>query len=174
MQSSQLKDLDKKVNECFIDKKTGLNNATGLYYLMKNLHKQYERYEENWSFIIFNTDIHKYVNSNCSNLVQDDIDIITSDILKKICRDSDILSFCEGGKFCILTRVFEGDDTIKFARKILKNLTDTDYNGCRVSINAKFGVTFSKNEDTPKKIMERAQKALLKSENTNENIVLST
>ena len=174
MQFSQVQELNSRIEECFLDKKTRLNNIVGLIYLMRNLQKQFERYEENWSFIMFNTDIKRYIRTNCDDLSQEDVNLAAADILRTICRESDIISICNDSRFCILTRVFEGDDMIQFADKILKHLSGIEHNGCKIDINAKFGITFSKHNDTVENFIERAELALKKAESTQESIVLST
>ncbi len=173
MRFFRIEDLEDKKKECFIDKKTGLNNGVGLLYLMENLHNQYERYEENWSFMVFRADIDSDVSSSCSDISQNDVNVAISNVLKSICRNSDIIAFCESGYFCILTRVFEGDDTVEFANKILKNLKGVRYKDCVMDINAKFGITFSKHKDSVESFVSRAQKALEKAVDADENIALS-
>ncbi len=168
----QTKELNDKKKECFIDNKTGLNNTVGMLYLLENLHHQFERYEENWSFMIFLADINENVSSGCSDITQKDINLAISQLLKDICRTSDIIAFCEDNKFCILTRVFEGDDTVEFANKILKNLKSVNFNNCTLDINAKFGITFSKHGDDIESFVSRAEDALKKAIEADENIVL--
>ncbi len=168
----QTKDLDNKIKECFIDKNTGLNNGTGLMYLMENMHHQYERYEENWSFIMFEANMEKNIRSSCLDITQKDINKAVSSTLRKICRNSDIIAFCGNNKFCILTRVFEGDDIVRFANKILKNLKNIYFKDCIIDINSKFGITFSKHLDTLDSFISRAEIALKKAMETKENIVL--
>ncbi len=168
----QVKESYEKKKECFRDKVTGLNNSVGLLYLMENLHNQFERYEENWSFMVFSCDVNENVSTSCSNVTQKEVNVAISDVLKNICRTSDIIAFCEDDKFCILTRVFEGDDTVEFANKILRNLKNINFKDCLLNINAKFGITFSKNGDTIESFVSRAQNALQKAIETEENIVL--
>ncbi len=169
MQSFQIKDLIGKTNEeCFTDKTTHLNNITGLSYLVKHILKQHKRYEENWSLVAILID-YKH---NCASINQDKIYIKTAEILKNICRDSDILTFCSNSTFCILSRVFEGDDTARFAQKIKKHLQKIELNGCTINSDIKFGITFSRYNDTASNIFTRIERALNKAHEIQNDIVV--
>ncbi len=170
MLSFPLKDLRKNRSDCFESPYSGLHNAVGLYYLVENFLKQHERYEENWAILVFSTD-RDFVSSSCA-IGQDEIDAAVASTLVRICRRSDVLSYCDSGLFCILTRVFEGDDMVMFARKILRYLEEMEYNDCKLTVAAKFGITFSKFSDTAETFMERAFEALKKATETKEEIVI--
>ncbi len=172
MQFFQPKELDSRTKECFIDDKTGLNNSLGLNYLVTHILKQHKRYEENWSLVAFDASKEKFARLECDNLSQKDIDLAVSKMLTAICRNSDILSYCGNSVFCILSRVFEGDDTVKFANKILKHLKNLEYKNCKIEVNAKFGITFSKYEDNAENFFLRVQNALQKAQDSKEIVVV--
>ncbi len=173
MQFFQQKDLD-KLNKDLIDQNTQLYNKTALYFLMNHILLQHERYEENYSFIIFDCSKDHSVRSNCPDITQDQIDKAVADKLKKICRRSDILFHCDDGVFCILTRVFEGDDTVLFCEKITRNLKDLNHQDCSLEVKPKYGITFSKINDTPEDFAQRSYDALKKALEKEEDIVIET
>ncbi len=173
MQYFQIEELDKAIEQCFIDKTTKLNNLTGLSYIATHILKQHKRYEENWSLVVFDTNIEKYVRAECDNINQTDINLAVAKTLTDICRQSDILAFCGNSTFCILSRVFEGDDTVRFANKILKHITNIQYKDCKIEINTQFGITFSKYEDSTQNFFKRAESALLKAQSSKESVVVS-
>ncbi len=164
-------DLRDEINRCLIDTKTHLNNATGMFYLIDNLLKQHQRYEDNWALLTFSVN-KEFVSCDLEQISQDEIDKLTASTLKNICRSSDILSFCGDAIFCILTRVFEGDDMVMFAEKILRNLKNLTFNNSRVEINARFGITFSKYKDTTEEFINRSFSSLSKALQTQEKIVV--
>ncbi len=161
-----------KIRQAFIDDETGLNNKTGLVYLLDNFLIQYERYEENISLIIFDADI-KYARSS-DNINQSDINLATADMLKRICRRSDLIFFLGGSFFAILTRVLNGDDMVDFSNKILKYMKNLKHNDKNIELNAKFGITFSKNGDSVDNMMERALSAIDRAKGVENNIVVNT
>ncbi len=173
MQFFQQKDLD-RLNETLIDKNTGLFNKTALYFLMKHILTQHERYEENYSFIIMNCSVENRIRSNCPTVSQDLVDKSISDRLREICRRSDILFHCSPGIFCILTRVFEGDDTVLFCEKITRNLKELHAENCKLEVKPKYGITFSKTNDKPEGLAQRSYEALKKAIDGEKDIVIKT
>ncbi|WP_022670488.1 GGDEF domain-containing protein [Hippea alviniae] len=170
MQFFQQEDLD-RLEKALKNETTGLYNKSTLYLLMDNILKQHERYEENWSFILMDCSLER-ISSSCEALKQEQVDKAVAEKLKSICRKSDILFYCENGLFCILTRVFEGDDTVKFCEKLSKNLKELNAEGCIIDIMPKFGITFSKLNDTPEAFSQRSYDALNKAISTKEDILV--
>ncbi len=170
MQFFQQEELD-KLEETLKDKTTGLYNKQTLYLLMDNLLKQHERYEENWSFILMDCSLER-VSSSCKDLMQDQLDKAIGKKLTAICRKSDMLFYCDKGLFCILTRVFEGDDTVKFCEKLSRNLKELNVNGCVVDVMPKFGITFSKLSDSAESFSQRSYDALKKALSAKEDILV--
>ncbi|AEA33672.1 GGDEF domain-containing protein [Hippea maritima] len=171
MQFFQKRDLDKIEKD--LKSKNTLNNKSALYFLIDHILTQHQRYEENYSLIMFESKIGKNVDSSCIELKQDKIDKIVADKLKSVCRKSDMLFHCDDGFFCILTRVFEGDDTVMFCKKLDKHLSNLEYDDdCRLSIDLKFGVTFSKDKDTVEAFSQRAFEALSKAGEVSEKIIV--
>jgi len=173
MQFFQKKDLD-KLNKGLIDPNTQLYNKTALYFLMSHMLLQHERYEDNYSFIIFDCSTNHSVRSNCNSLSQSQVDRVVAKRLKHICRRSDIIFHCDDGIFCILTRVFEGDDTVIFCEKITKNLKELESENCKIEVIPKYGITFSVANDTPEEFAQRSYDALNKALEKKENIIIRT
>jgi diguanylate cyclase (GGDEF)-like protein len=172
MQYFQIKDYKGEKEACFKDKITNLNNAVGLIYLLEYILKQHKRYEENWSLIVLDTDI-EHVKTDCKDTTaQDEIEKVVADALRKTCRNSDILAYLGSAKFCVLSRVFEGDDTVRFADKLLKHLKQLEYKSCKIEIEVKAGITFTKYEDNAEDVFERLDKALVQANKTDKNIVV--
>lgn len=173
MQFFQQTDLD-KLKESLIDEETGLYNKTALYFLMHHILVQHERYEENYSFIIMDCATDGSVRSNCKSIPQKIVDKVVAEKLKSICRKSDILFRCDNGIFCILARVFEGDDTVMFCEKLTRNLKELEAGECTIEVKPKYGITFSKINDTPEKFAERSYSALKKAKEKGNPIVIET
>ncbi len=173
MQFFQQKDLE-KLEKDLIDKNTQLYNKTALYFLMNHILLQHERYEENYSFIIFDCSKEHSVRSNCKDMSQSVIDKAIAEKLKKICRRSDILFHCSEGIFCILTRVFLGDDTVLFCEKITRNFEYLGNEDCTLEVKPKYGITFSKMDDTPESFAQRSWDALNRAIDEEEIIVIET
>ncbi len=173
MQFFQQKDLE-KIERDLIDQNTQLYNKTALYFLMNHILLQHERYEENYSFIVFDCLKDHSVRSNCKDINQSLIDKVIAEKLKKICRRSDILFHCGEGIFCILTRVFLGDDTVLFCEKITNKFEDLGDEKCSLEIKPKYGLTFSKINDTPESFAQRSWDALNRALEKKELIVIET
>ncbi len=173
MQFFQQADLD-KLKRDLIDEETGLYNKTALYFLMHHILVQHERYEENYSFIIMDCAVNERVRSNCKSIPQKIVDKVIAEKLTSVCRKSDVLFRCENGMFCILARVFEGDDTVLFCEKLTRNLKKLTAGECIIEVRPKFGITFSKINDTPEKFAERSYNALQKAKEKDNPIVIET
>jgi diguanylate cyclase (GGDEF)-like protein len=171
MQYFQIKDYKGEKEACFKDKKTNLNNTVGLNYLLEHILKQHKRYEENWSLIVLDADI-GYAKTDCKDIAQDEIDKVIAETLKEVCRNSDILAYLGNAKFCVLSRVFEGDDTVRFADKLLKYLKQLENNNCKIEMEARVGITFTKYEDNAEDVFERLDKALAQANKTDKSIVV--
>ncbi|WP_035586945.1 GGDEF domain-containing protein [Hippea jasoniae] len=169
----QKEDLD-KIKRDFLDPLTGLNNKSSLFYITQHILRQFERYEENWSMIIFSAKKDENIRIDCSDISQNEIDKAIAEKLKEITRRSDILFRCSDGIFCILTRVFEGDDIVMFCNKIKNHLLQLKKDGCSLEIKPKFGITFSKMPDTTESFAERSFDALNKAIKENQDIVVET
>ncbi|WP_025209752.1 GGDEF domain-containing protein [Hippea sp. KM1] len=171
MQFFQTQDLDKIEKD--LKSENGLNNKSALYFLINHILTQHQRYEENYSLIMFECKVGENVDSKCSELNQKRLDGLVADKLRSICRKSDVLFHCSDGFFCILTRVFEGDDTIMFCKKIDKNLSSLNYDDdCKINLDLKFGITFSKDKDTVESFSQRAFEALKKAKGVSEKVIV--
>ncbi len=171
MLSSRLQELKSEIDKCLIDAKTGLHNAVGLLYLIDAFLTQHKRYEDNWAMITFNVNRSLLI-SKSRSLTQDEIDTAVAKLLKGACRRSDILSFWGDATFCILTRVFEGDDVIMFTEKILKLLKNVPVEGDTIEIKAYFAITFSTYSDTPEKFLKRSFETLQNAIESRERILI--
>ncbi len=173
MQFFQQTDLD-KLKKDLIDGETGLYNKEALYLLMNHILAQHERYEENYSFIIMDCKAEESVRSNCKSIPQKIVDRVIAEKLKSICRKSDILFHCDNGVFCILARVFEGDDTVMFCEKLTRHFKELEAGECTIEVKPKYGITFSKINDTPERFAERSYTALKRAKEKGNYIVIET
>ncbi len=129
------------IDRCFIDKETELNNKVGLFYLLHHFLIQYERYEDNWGFMLLKV---SGTNTNKKAIAR---------ILKAHSRRSDILFNLEGD-FGVLTRVFSDTDLIYFSQRLFSIFKEKIPH-----IDVRYGITFMKNGDSPESLTQRAFKA---------------
>jgi len=139
--------------ECFTDKITGLNNKTGMKYLLDNFIKQYERYEDNWVLILLTIKNEKKWDQT---LKKDTIIQTVAQKLSTLCRKSDIIFYLYDYYFCILTRVFNQNNVDEFIMKIQNNLGKIFKIGNDTSLALKYGTAFMKYNDSAENMLKRA------------------
>ncbi len=142
---------DKK--RCFLDKITGLNNKTGMKYLLGNLIKQHKRYEDNWALILLTIKDEEKLTKTLKNNAA--IKAVAQK-LNSSCRTSDILFYLGDYYFCILTRVFDKNDTDEFIAKIRNNIDNVLKIGNNINFASEYGTAFMTYNDSAESMLNRA------------------
>lgn len=139
--------------KCFIDKITGLNNKTGMKYLLDNFIKQHKRYEDNWALILLAI---RDEGNMAQTLKEHALIQAAAQKLNSFCRTSDILFYLGDYYFCILTRVFDEDNIDEFIAKIRNNIDKILKIGNNMNFASEYGTAFMKYNDSAESMLNRA------------------
>ncbi len=139
--------------ECFTDKITGLNNKTGMKYLLDNFIKQYERYEDNWVLILLTIE---NKNKWDQKLKKDVILQTVAQKLSSFCRKSDTIFYLYDYYFSILTRAFSQNNVDEFIIRIENNLGNIFKISNDVSLDLRYGIAFMRYNDSVESMLKRA------------------
>jgi diguanylate cyclase len=169
--SNQVKVLEEKTN---IDALTKVFNRRSLIsYLNKICTNDNMKYDLH--FLMLDVDDFKTVNDSFGHVAGDKILIYIANVLKRTLRDGDKIFRYGGEEFAIvLNRV--DDDTCKLiTSRILDLLRENKliYKGHEIQVTASIGGTKYIKNDTPDKLIARADKALYRAKSTGKNRMYS-
>jgi diguanylate cyclase len=169
--SNQVKVLEEKTN---IDALTKVFNRRSLIsYLNKICTNDNMKYDLH--FLMLDVDDFKIVNDSFGHVAGDKILIYIANVLKRTLRDGDKIFRYGGEEFAIvLNRV--DDNTCKLiTSRILDLLRENKliYKGQEIQVTASIGSTKYIKNDTPDKLIARADKALYRAKSTGKNRMYS-
>ena len=159
-------------NQASTDHLTGLANRR--YALKHATHeiKKARRTRAAISFILMDLDHFKTVNDNYGHDMGDKVLRKTANILKRICREADIVSRYGGEEFFLILPDTDLDGALADAERIRKIMEQTLYraNKQNFAVTASFGVSqWAEHEEDYTEAMRRADKALYKVKNLGRN-----
>ncbi len=172
--TSIAQDITDKKN---IEKLSITDNLTGLY----NRHKledvlscemaRFERYNSNFSIILFDIDFFKKVNDNYGHLVGDDVLIHLANILKKNARLTDIVSRWGGEEFLIVAGETQLESACLFAEKLREIIANYPFPTVG-EITISCGIAQYASKETASDFIIRADNALYKAKRSGRNRVI--
>jgi diguanylate cyclase (GGDEF)-like protein/PAS domain S-box-containing protein len=160
--SSYREDItDKKILEYLSshDSLTELYNRAEFTKRIKEKIKSAQRYNEEFSFAIFDIDHFKKVNDTYGHKVGDDVLITLSNCLSQHIRDDDFLARWGGEEFVIIANHTSVNNLTLLIKKLQKELAKSSFAPVE-NITLSFGLAVYKNGDTKDSLLKRADRAL--------------
>lgn len=118
-----------------------------------------ERYQQFFSIIFFDIDDFKMYNDRYGHAAGDDILVTLSKVVNETLRQSDVFGRWGGDEFLIILPESTGKQAGRLVKLIEKRLRQANFpNGMKVSCS--FGIASYQYGDSPKEIIERADKNL--------------
>jgi len=153
------------------DALTGIYNRVKLNTLFPDFIYSANRYDKDFSVILFDIDHFKRINDTYGHNVGDSVLVELTHTAKNLLRDSDIFVRWGGEEFIIVLQITSLDDAFKLASRLRENLEEHPFlNVGRVTCS--FGVTEFRDGDTQMILLERADEALYKAKSNGRNQVV--
>lgn len=155
-------------NEARIDSLTQVYNRNVFKEELASEINRNKRYGSPLSLILIDIDHFKKVNDNFGHDVGDIVLFKLASIIKSLIRKNDIFCRVGGEEFIIITTNIDKTNTIRMAEKIKEHINNSEFDKVD-KITCSMGISFIKNNDTPKSIYKRVDNALYKSKNSGRN-----
>lgn len=153
------------------------DGLTGLYthrYFKERLAeacKEYERTRKPFSLIMIDTDNFKNYNDTLGHPEGDKLLKAIATIIKKYCRDTDIVARYGGDEFAVVLKESDKENSVKVAERIREAFANAFMQN-KVRVTASLGVaSFPEDASSMAEFLEAADKALYQSKNTGRNKV---
>lgn len=161
----------KRVEELAIrDSLTQLYNRVHLDLILLQSIQNSSRFGHQLSVIMLDIDKFKNVNDTYGHQVGDSVLKETSDILKKLIRESDTLGRWGGEEFLVIAPETDIDGAMILAENIRLKMMNHNFSTIG-TVTASFGVSCFQKDDTENTIVDRADKALYKAKENGRNQV---
>lgn len=162
-ESSRLRDeLAEQKSRALTDPLTRLPNRYSYNERLAQEYNRWRRYRSPLSLVIGDIDLFKKVNDNYGHAAGDDILITIANYFQVELRESDFIARYGGEEFVILlpeTSLVDATKAINKLRMGIKHIkTDVESNTIQTTMS--FGISEFGNDDTPKAVFTRADKAL--------------
>ena len=182
--SSEVKALSKKVHKLEAqleeakhaskeDFLTKLYNKRALDEFMSVKEAEFERYNHNYSVVMFDLDHFKNVNDNYGHDAGDAVLSAFAQILKKEARSVDIVGRFGGEEFMALLSATDSKGGAIFAEKVRKHVQEARfmYKGKRIFVTVSCGVSERKMHTSLKNVINSADEYLYKAKHDGRNQV---
>lgn len=156
------KELEKVKKESKEDFLTKLYNKRALDEFLEIKESEFERYERNYSVVMFDLDKFKDVNDTYGHDAGDAILRAFAKILKKDCRSVDIVGRFGGEEFMALLSETNLEGAVAFAQKVREDVQKARfmYKGKRIAVTLSAGVAERKVHISPKATISSADEYL--------------
>ena len=148
------------------DSLTKVSNRMHLQTIVFQSIKEYQRYDRLFSLIYFQVEEIQKFNLLYGFAKGDKLLKDVAQSIKKLLRDSDIIARWSGSEFVIFMPKSSIENAGTLVKKLNKHVLKADF-AQKNNIHLKYGATQVKQEDTMYTIVERSNKALLHSIETN-------
>ena len=154
------------------DALTGIYNRVKLNTLFPDFIYNANRYDKDFSVILFDIDHFKNINDTYGHNVGDSVLIELTYMIKNLLRDNDIFVRWGGEEFIVVLQVASISDASKLASRLRKNLEEHPF--LHVGrVTCSFGVTEFRDGDTQMILLERADEALYEAKDNGRNRVVT-
>jgi len=154
------------------DALTGIYNRVKLNTLFPDFIYNANRYDKDFSVILFDIDHFKNINDTYGHNVGDSVLIELTYMIKNLLRDNDIFVRWGGEEFVVVLQVASLLDASKLASRLRKNLEEHPF--LHVGrVTCSFGVTEFRDGDTQMILLERADEALYEAKDNGRNRVVT-
>jgi len=154
------------------DALTGIYNRVKLNTLFPDFIYNANRYDKDFSVILFDIDHFKRINDTYGHNVGDSVLIELTYMIKNLLRDNDIFVRWGGEEFVVVLQVASLLDASKLASRLRKNLEEHPFLHVG-KVTCSFGVTEFRDGDTQMLLLERADEALYEAKDNGRNQVVS-
>jgi len=167
-------ELEKSKQESKEDFLTKLYNKRALDEFMNIKEAEFERYERNYSIVMFDLDLFKNVNDTFGHDAGDAVLSAFAKILKKEARTVDIVGRFGGEEFMAILSETDTKGGAIFAEKVRKHVQRARfmYKGERISVTVSAGVSERKNQISLEKVAKSADDRLYKAKDNGRNKVV--
>ena len=173
-ESNQLRDnLSHQRSRAMTDPLTNLPNRHAYNERLNLEYNRWRRYRKPLSIILGDIDFFKKINDTYGHIAGDTAIKSTGSLLQKLLRDTDFIARFGGEEFVILMPETTLVDATKATNKIRLSVQDNKVQeGANViSMSMSFGVACFEEDDNPKQVLERADKALYRAKAKGRNQV---
>ena len=172
----RLKDkLTRTVQEAKTDPLTGVFNKRYLVEELKRRLRLFESKGTSFAFIMTDIDKFKRVNDLYGHLAGDEVLIRFAKVLKEDLRLDDMVARYGGEEFAVVLHGLTEQEGVSVANRLRKRVEEMhiSWGESLIRITASFGVAEAKHGDTPKTLIERADRALYLAKREGRNCVRS-
>ena len=173
-ESNQLRDnLSHQRTRAMTDPLTNLPNRHAYNERLNLEYNRWRRYRKPLSIILGDIDFFKKINDTYGHIAGDTAIKATGSLLKELLRDTDFIARFGGEEFVILMPETNLVDATKATNKIRLSVQDNKVQeGANViNMSMSFGVACFEEDDNPKQVLERADKALYRAKAKGRNQV---
>lgn len=157
------------------DSLTGLYNRRHFYKHLALETARSRRYQSAFSLILFDIDNFKTINDTYGHQVGDEVLQKLSDILRHICRETDIIVRYGGEEFIIILPNTSEEETVSLAGRIKNTVEETVFesNSEKISFTLSGGIaSYPINASTAKALLNAADTALYEAKSSGKNKIL--
>ncbi len=170
----ELKDLnDRLKKQSYIDELTKISNRKLYNEKMSGLLSEFNRYESEFSMIMFDIDDFKHINDTYGHKVGDKTLIELCKLVLPIIRKNDYFFRIGGEEFIILLTNTDINGALTTAEHIRKTVEEMLHTAENEIITISLGVTTVKHGDTEYSMFKRVDDYLYMSKNSGKNMVKS-
>ncbi|MEN8148026.1 MAG: diguanylate cyclase [Campylobacterota bacterium] len=169
---------EKKIEEAsYIDELTQIYNRKKFNSTLDLFFQDRAAYAGTTALVMIDIDHFKAINDLYGHIIGDEILILLSRFINTHIRKSDLLCRWGGEEFVLLLSEITHDEAFNFCEKLRKNIasmpceTLKKYIGVDKHITCSFGVSMLRENDSPKSLTERADKALYSAKENGRNRV---
>jgi diguanylate cyclase (GGDEF)-like protein len=155
----------------YVDSLTGIANRHRIDEFLEIKLKDSKEMHIPFSIIFFDIDHFKKVNDRFGHKIGDSVLIELAGLIDKYLSKRDLLGRWGGEEFIIIND-FSGNDAIKLAEQLRKNVEAHSFKGAG-RLTASFGVTVSQESDSIDSLLSRVDEGLYNSKNLGRNKVSS-
>jgi len=155
------------------DSLTGCVNKKEIEYLAEEFLKNFLRYNNPLSILMFDIDFFKKVNDTYGHLAGDLVLKEVSKTIKNLIRDSDVCGRFGGEEFIVLAPNTKLNGALKLAERIKKTIENKkfEFESQIIKVTVSIGITSASKTDSVFSLIERADKALYAAKENGRNRV---
>ena len=156
-----------------IDKLTNVYNRQAFDIAISSAIKEYRRYEQPFSMVIFDIDNFKNINDTYGHTAGDNVIQTVAAVTRSVIRESDSVFRWGGDEFVILFKNCGIDNAFNIAEKVKTAVSDMEFieNGLHFSVSISLGVVEYIKDETEDDVLKRADRLLYCSKQNGKNRV---
>lgn len=155
-------ELEKLRNLAFIDELTGVLNRRGLDFFIKEKIKETKRYNRKFAVLFIDLDNFKDINDLYGHHIGDKVLKMIGETLKSNLRANDIVARFGGDEFIVIFEIEDINSIEELAQKMITLIENSFFEekGQIIKVSASIGGVMIKKEDTPEKLLKKADRLM--------------